>query len=88
MIIHFSSVHTLILKLRIDVVEMEFLKLLGKMEMSINNYPSCIRTVEAVIRTVRVVPAIGEGSDRIWESPSRRDGVPGGGEYPAGPVNP
>jgi len=51
-----AASHTLILTLKIDVVEMEFVKLLSNFELSINNNPSCIRKIGTVISTASVKP--------------------------------
>jgi hypothetical protein len=51
MIIHFSSVHTFILTLPIEVAENEIAKLLRNLKLSINNNPYQMRPDEAAIRT-------------------------------------
>jgi hypothetical protein len=51
MIIHFSSVHTFILTLPIDVAEMEFAKMLRNLNVISKNDPYRMRPVESAIRT-------------------------------------
>jgi hypothetical protein len=80
---HFSSVHTLILTLQIDVAEMKFVKLLRNLLLSINIYPSCIRPVGTVIRTFESVEdgggfAAGDlaaGANAVYASPGVTEGV-------------
>jgi hypothetical protein len=90
MIIHFSSVHALIKTFNAGAMKMRFAKLLRNLNGLSKNDPYWMRPVEGLIRTVRVVPAIHEGSGRIWATPRLRYATawPGLGEYPAGSVNP